>query len=279
MGDEDWVARAAEETEFGVVAQPNERTVDPPKAQEHVEERNGVRTKVLSNGKVTVHDRPRRVFRRGARTFENVELRDCYLDIAFFAKHPSRATVVRNVRVLRGELWSPLSVEGSVLDSVEVSHLAWGGNEFIRGARFRHVKFTGEFGSLSILREPLDYPVGWAGPRELWHEAGNEFYREVDWALDIRSARFHEFDLRPGAIPTKLVLRDPATSAVVRRAKAEMADLGAIDFTGVAYHIALEFLLESDADDVLLVASSGPDRKRELEVLEQLRVAGIAEPR
>lgn len=41
------------------------------------------------------------------------------------------------------------------------------------------------------------------------------FYRDVDWALDISTAEFHDFSVRTGGIPSRLIRRDANTQFVV----------------------------------------------------------------
>jgi hypothetical protein len=63
----------------------------------------------------------------------------------------------------------------------------------------------------------------------------------------------------------------------VVRDKATSLDPDSIDFGNSPFKITLELLVESDADEVLLFAC-GPTRASGLDVIQQLRDQGIAEP-
>lgn len=273
MTDNEWVKRTASEVEVRVAARRADSPEMPPSAAtEHFEVQDGVETKILRDGRFEFADRASRL-RRRPRVFANVELHACVLSCAFFARHPTRSAVVRNVRVHGGEVWS-MHLEGTILDTVQISHLRWGDVIFARGARFRHVTLTGRLGALSIQQLPLRTRS--ESDTHTWSNAIDDYYREVDWALDIRGATFRELDIRAGAIPARLIRRDPATSAVVTRRHAEAAKLDDIDFGTSPFKISIEMLLESNAEDTLLVASRSKQRG-DLEVIRQLREAGIAD--
>lgn len=73
---------------------------------------------------------------------------------------------------------------------------------------FDRVRLTGEFGSW-LIRQDSDRLPSDAAAREI----ASRFYDQVDWAIDIRNARFRELTLR--GIPARLVLRDPERHAVI----------------------------------------------------------------
>jgi hypothetical protein len=102
-----------------------------------------------------------------------------------------------------------------------------------------------------------------------------EFYRNVDWALDIREAEFVECDLR-SPMPARLVRRDEETQVVVKRSKLLDGEWRKLDLP--QWSIALEWLLERGDPDVVLVAGKrSKNFKKELAELERLRDAGFAE--
>ncbi len=106
-----------------------------------------------------------------------------------------------------------------------------------------------------------------------------EYYKTVDWAIDISEAKF------PGgwtfeAIPGDLIIRDPASQVLIKRDRIANRDWRALNFDGTAIDIAISWF-ESDSlfDSVVVVATSNPKwLAKELKVLENLRKQGIAEP-
>ena len=136
----------------------------------------------------------------------------------------------------------------------------------------RHVTLRGSIDAFD-LRAPGEL-VG-AGHRSLpsFHDG---FYRSVDWALDIRDARFRRCDI--SGVPGHLVRRDPATQVLVTRGRA-MAGPWREVAGQHPWVFALEQLVESkDESRVLVACRRGKDFAGELEVIRRLREAGIAEP-
>lgn len=202
MTDDDWVRDAASGSKIEVAMRTAAGSDRPPPAHKRVELRDGVPTTVLSDGYVELLDRGKALFRRRPRLYSDLLLQRCVLQVAFFAKTPERASTLRNVAITDTQV-EHLTLEGTFLDGITISNVEHADVLFIRGARFRHVRFAGRFGALSI------QPVPVFGDEQRWQTALEDFYTNIDWALDITDATFDELDIRPGAIPPALIR--PAT--------------------------------------------------------------------
>src|SRR5262249_35117455 len=81
-------------------------------------------------------------------------------------------------------------LRGVVLDEVEVHDLGRDGRMplFLSGVVFRHVRVSGSISFFKLNPAPVISPT----PTQLsmWLTANSEFYRTVDWAIDISAARF-----------------------------------------------------------------------------------------
>ena len=106
------------------------------------------------------------------------------------------------------------------------------------------------------------------------HEA---FYADVEWALDIREARFRRCDI--SGVPGRLVRRDPSTQILVTRerlARSRWQDLG---YLGTSWRVGFERMLDAGIEDRVYVAEPrGKDFVAQLALIGILREAGIAEP-
>jgi hypothetical protein len=131
-----------------------------------------------------------------------------------------------------------------------------------------------------VLRGPID-AIDLRSPRQLSSpdhvvKAHHSHYRSVDWALDIRGARFKRCDI--GGVPGHLVRRDPATQVLVTRERALAADWREAT-AGHFWRVAFERLLASGGESEVLVACPRGGRfAEELAVIARLREAGIAAP-
>lgn len=155
--------------------------------------------------------------------------------------------------------------EDVTVDGLSLARLHW-----FSGCVFKHVTLKGRIGPLMTI--PVNEGIE-AGVRTAFNAAIEEYYRDVDWALDISEAEFSDADFY--MVPGHLVRRDPETQFLLRRdvvEKTQGAELPAYAGIAVSRFEATPF------DSLVTVA---PRRSkhfaRYLEELEYLRRAGLAE--
>jgi hypothetical protein len=137
---------------------------------------------------------------------------------------------------------------------------------------FRHVTLMGPIDSFDI-RPPRQLSGTGA---EILDRRLRTHYADVDWALDIREARFARCDL--GGVPGHLVRRDPNTQVLVTTDRVLASDWRAVA-GDTEWAVAIERLLEGGLGSEVFVACPRGDRLAEsLAVFARLREAGIAEP-
>jgi hypothetical protein len=210
-------------------------------------------------------------------TFESMEFRGCsFISSAIsITRRPSLRSTVRNVRFLncqqRGCALDSAIVEGVMVDGFKTNGLfqTW-------GAAFKHVTLRGVIGRV-MLSPAVAAGLAAADEQRAFDEANRDYYRNVDWALDISEGEFEELDIR--GIPARLIRRDANTQAVVTREKAMSGIWRNIDLSKTYWATSLQFLLDFGFEDMVLVA---PKRNRKylklLDGLKMLRDAGVAEP-
>ena len=219
--------------------------------------------------------------RRPARLIQGFEVDRCYFHDCTLSmtRYLELRTTVRNVCMNRCEV-EHCGVWSAIFEDCVVDGLKTWGHLKIWGAVFKHVTLRGKIGSIGIDHpyppEAMDEPPDADQPIS---RANEEYYKDVDWALDISQAEFKDLDLR--SVPARLVRRDPETQVVVKREKLldgrwkELVSL----LEGTWWPTSLDWLLAREDEDVVLVA---PKRDRKfpllLEGLKLLRQAGIAEP-
>jgi hypothetical protein len=116
----------------------------------------------------------------------------------------------------------------------------------VYSALFDHVTFKGPCGNWMIHGSFLPSPPYRLPPayRDLW----KQFYAHVDWAIDIHQAEFDDFDFRTGAVPARLVRRDPETQVVVTRERVMQGTWQKLDLDGYT-KVTLDLLIKEQALD------------------------------
>jgi len=209
--------------------------------------------------------------------FQDLEFRNCQFISSSLSitRNPKRRSTVRNVRVVQCEeigcSIDTAIIEDTIIDGLKTSDLfqSW-------GAVYKHVTMKGSIGRIMI--SPL-VATAMARPKEqaAFNKANEEYYMAVDWALDIREARFMGCDIR--GVPAHLIRRDPETQVVVTREKALLGEWKKLDLSKSFWHGWIKlFLQDGDPDVVLVAPKRHPKFNAWLDGLKMLRDAGVAEP-
>jgi hypothetical protein len=221
--------------------------------------------------------------RDSAAIFSDIEFHRCCFDGCLFSitRKPNLRTTVRNVSLIDCTL-NGGSIGTAIVEDVLVDGLRIAGLFQTFGAVFKHVTLCGRIGNFMINSDVLpDLFVNREYQHEdvdLFREVNAEYYRHVDWALDISRAEFiKEVDIR--GIPSRLIRRDPETQIVVTRERVLGGGWSELDFRERLTSFSLNFMLNEGWPDMVMIA---PKRHRKfpfyLHDLQLLREAGIAEP-
>lgn len=215
--------------------------------------------------------------RNSSRSICDMEFSRCYFESCrlSISRTPALRTTVRNVKLVNCEQRG-CAIEAAVLDAVTVDGLKTNGLLQTWGAAFRHVTLKGRIGRIMLSNVVA---TGLATPEEqrAFDAANAAFYASTDWALDLIEAEFEECDIR--GVPAALIRRDADTQVVVTREAAITGRWRRVDLSGTYWATAIEFLVESQLPDTVLVA---PKRHRNfrhmLDGLRKLRDCGVAAP-
>jgi hypothetical protein len=220
-----------------------------------------------------------RFYDRGsARVFQDLEFVRCnfYSSSISIASDPHLRSIVRHVRI-QDCMVAASAIDNPIVEDVEVDGLLTGnsGNFLFQifGAVFKHVVLKGKIGE--IMFSEYAVPSGTKRQHEAFLAANAEYYRTVDWALDISEGEFSECDLR--SVPAKLVRRDPETQVVVTRQSVLRGEWRDLDLSETYWPAAFQMFELGGRDDIVLVAPKRHRRFRQLlKGLHLLRKAGIA---
>jgi hypothetical protein len=210
--------------------------------------------------------------------FSDIEFRHCYfLSCALsITREPRLRTTVRNVKLLncerRGSTLHTAIVEDCLVESSKTNGLcqSW-------GAVFKHVTLRGEIERV-MFSPAVSAGLATREEQRAFDESNAEYYKTVDWALDISEAEFEECEIQ--GVPASLVRRDISTQVIVTREKAIRGNWHELDLSETWWPTSIKFFLDRAERDIVLVAPKRHKKFRQLlDGLKRLRDAGVAEPK
>lgn len=208
----------------------------------------------------------------------NAEFRHCTFDncVVFPTEDIRIRTTVRNV-VCKNCVSIGSSVHTGAFEEVIIDGLRTQSLLQTWCAVFRHVTLCGKVGEIMISTRRVRDPWTTTSEINAFDNANRDYYKSVDWALDISKGEFRECDIR--GVPAGLIRRDAETQIVVTREKALEGRWKDLDLSATYWPTSISGMLESGEPDTVLVA---PKRSRVfrqlLDGLNLLREAGVAEP-
>ena len=215
--------------------------------------------------------------RDSSSVFSNIEFikcdfQGCALSIT---RDPALRTVVRGVKLTncsqRGCTLHAAIVEDSIIEGFKTNgqlFQSW-------GAVFNRVTLQGDIDRIMVSGAVLP---GVLGPDEQrsFDDSNDEYYKKVEWALDISKGNFKELCIR--GVPGHLIRRDRETQVLVTREKALTMKWKKLEFRLGILPTSLDMFLQRQESSTVLVA---PKRDKHfgdyLHDLNLLRKAGLAE--
>ncbi|MEV6345206.1 pentapeptide repeat-containing protein [Actinoplanes sp. NPDC051851] len=205
------------------------------------------------------------------RVFSELDLRSVKFSSCTLSQHddPGFGLVVRD-STLRNCAFSACVMAGVKLDNVVIEGARFSRSS-VTGCAFENVTLRGKIGQLI-----LGGPVRSLPPEmfKAFSEALVDFYRDVDWALDISDAVFSDAAIR--AVPGELIRRNPERHFLIRRHNREVV-LSLPDAPDLVKAYFRDFDL-TPFDSMMAVAAQGSKNfEKQLVDLQWLRERGLAE--
>lgn len=209
--------------------------------------------------------------------FSDIEFRKCHFRscIVSVTKDPALRSLVKNVRMSQCSQRG-CTIYSGIFENVVVDGFSTNG-QLVQtwGAVFNQVVLRGKIDRLmisSVVEVMGDEPE----VQEAFDTANAEYYRDVEWALDISDGEFKELSIK--GVPAELIRRDPETQVVVKREKAMSGEWQDLPFNENLWPVTLQLFLKGDEGDVVLVAPKRHAKfDRYLDDIRTLQKAGIAE--
>jgi hypothetical protein len=216
-------------------------------------------------------------------TFRDIEFHECYFEscAVSITSDPALRSTVRNMQFnncsQRG-----CSLNCAIVEDVLINGFNTNGQVFQTwGAVFNRVVLKGKIDDVMLSNELLGSVLYGEEHRQReiapMRAANAEYYRTVEWALDISRAEFKDVCIR--GIPAHLIRRDPETQVVVTLDKATEGRWQGLEFQESQFATSIQLLMKRGDTSVILTA---PKRSRKfrrlLADIRLLKSAGIAEP-
>ena len=218
--------------------------------------------------------------RGGVGCIENMRFINCEFSNGGLSltKSINLRTTVRSVEVVNCRL-NGCHCGPAIFEDVLVSGLETNDLVLLWGALFRRVSLRGDLGKFKVNQvvDAVDQSAEVQFPFDQYRE---QFYSQGEWALDIREAKFREFEVR--GIPSSLVLRNPESQVVVTRERAlDGRWRSQLSPSNVLWPFMIDmFLSDGEPDRVFVVPLNAPQKKRDTlrKQLDELRNAGVTIP-
>jgi hypothetical protein len=210
----------------------------------------------------------------GPWTFSGIELENCHFDncMVFASWLLRRRFHVRNVRLLNCSQFAS-GLGAAILEDIVVD--GWQNrdrNDFFDAwaCAFRHVILRGRIGYIKFRDGPQT--AGLMQRTMDWTSANRAYYASVDWALDIREARFTSSP-ELHFIPGSLIRRDPETQVLVTKEQATAALSEGLAWGNSVVPVVLKWFVQNGPYDDVVVAAPRASRRlhEDLAALDMLR--------
>ena len=204
-------------------------------------------------------------------TYSGIELDGAVFEHCTLAQfdHPLE-TVVREASLVRCKATGKCFIHGVKFENVTVHDFAADDLVDFAACVFRNVTLEGVIGPFITTRA---HPSLGGERRDEITRMMVDYYREVDWALDISRGEF--VDATMPLVPGDLVRRNPETQFLVKREVLEAHPLEELPFIGKSYRRRFS---TSPFDSLVIVAPTRSDKFSEIHAeLSEMRERGLAE--
>lgn len=192
--------------------------------------------------------------------------------------NPRQRVVVEHVTLRNCEQRGCAVYGGPILREILVDGLR-GPIVLVHGAAYEHVVLRGTLDRVLLTSQfalILKKPEERAAIQQAFDQANAEFYKNVDWALDVSQGEFKDLTLR--GLPAELVRRDPETQFVVRRKNLLDGRWRSLPIDKGTQYVLQVLLDRGDESEIFVANKRDREFKKELKQLQFLRAEGIADP-
>lgn len=213
--------------------------------------------------------------RDSGRLFQNLEFEKCTFDNCYFSStlDINKRSIARSMRFYKCTAVHSV-VHCGVIENVHIEHLTTKPMLHVWGAVFSHVVFKGKIDRIMISPR-LKTATAPKEAQLVFDKQNGEYYRHVDWALDISGAEFMECDIR--GVPSNLIIRDEDTQMILTRERAQKVDWDKCGVNNSTYFSAVYDVMNhlNLADTIIVAPKRSIEFKSIASDLMKLKQQGI----
>lgn len=213
--------------------------------------------------------------------FGDLEFLGCFFETCNISMtfDPTRRSTLCGIKLVGCEQKNS-GIWPAIIEDVTVDGLLTGRLLIANACAYNHVVLRGKVGNIKICRRipwVSDVPALMARRQAAMDRANADYYKDVDWALDISQAEFTSGEIE--GIPPDLVRRDPATQFILSAKAIKEGRWREVEEARADWYALLDAYEKEGMGDIVLVApKAAPDFQTLLNGLLALREAGVVEP-
>ncbi len=188
---------------------------------------------------------------------------------------PGNRPIISNIELNKCRVYSWFT--GVQFEDIKINDMATGKNHlFLFACVYKHVKLSGNIGTLII----SDYwgidTIKHKKKNLIYSKANREYYRDIDWAIDISEVNASGILIR-GGIPTNQIIRNKENQMIITRKEAELGrwkEIREID-SSVIKNAIEDIIRSGEEEGIIILGSRSNNYQKNLSILQEMKRSGI----
>jgi hypothetical protein len=188
---------------------------------------------------------------------------------------PINRPIISNIQLNKCSVYSWFT--GVQFEDIQINDMATGKNHlFLFACVYKHVKLSGNIGTLIISSDWGMDTVKHKKRNLIYAKANIEYYRDIDWSIDISEVNASGIEIR-GGIPTNQIIRNKENQMIITRKEAELGrwkNNREIDTSAIKN--AIEDIIHSGEEEgIIILGSRSKNYQKNLSILQEMKRSGI----
>jgi len=188
---------------------------------------------------------------------------------------PENRPIISNIQLNKCRVYSWFT--GVQFENIQINDMATGKNHlFLFACVYKHVKLSGNIGTLIISDDWGIDTIKHKKKNLIYSKANREYFRDVDWAIDISEVNASGIEIR-GGIPISQIIRNKENQMIITREEAELGrwkEISNIDTSVIK--LAIEDIIHSEEEEgIIVLGSRSKNYQKNLIILQEMKRNGV----